>query len=115
MIVSTKGRYALRVMIDLAEHPSDGYIPLREIAQRPGDIGKVSRNHPEIVGTWESADGASRQRRRVPAESWSRAVYGGRNFALYRGQPSSRGLSGLPAAMNAVVRRNVVPCRCGRN
>ena len=34
MIVSTKGRYALRVMIDLAEHPSDGYIPLREIAQR---------------------------------------------------------------------------------
>ncbi len=34
MIVSTKGRYALRVMIDLAEHPGEGYIPLREIAQR---------------------------------------------------------------------------------
>lgn len=34
MIVSTKGRYALRVMIDLAEHPSDGYIPLKEIAKR---------------------------------------------------------------------------------
>lgn len=34
MIVSTKGRYALRVMIDLAEHPTEGYIPLREIAQR---------------------------------------------------------------------------------
>lgn len=34
MIVSTKGRYALRVMLDLAEHPDEGYIPLRQIAQR---------------------------------------------------------------------------------
>ncbi len=36
MMVSTKGRYALRVMIDLAEHPSDQYIPLKEIADRQG-------------------------------------------------------------------------------
>lgn len=34
MLISTKGRYALRVMIDLAEHQSDGYIPLKEVAQR---------------------------------------------------------------------------------
>ncbi len=34
MLISTKGRYALRVMIDLAEHPDDGYIPLKVIAQR---------------------------------------------------------------------------------
>lgn len=34
MLISTKGRYSLRVMIDLAEHCSDGYIPLKEIAQR---------------------------------------------------------------------------------
>lgn len=34
MIVSTRGRYALRVMVDLAEHPTEEYIPLREIAQR---------------------------------------------------------------------------------
>lgn len=34
MMISTKGRYALRVMIDLAEHQTDGYIPLKEIAQR---------------------------------------------------------------------------------
>jgi Rrf2 family protein len=36
MIVSTKGRYALRVLIDLAEHDTEGYIPLKEIAQRQG-------------------------------------------------------------------------------
>lgn len=34
MLVSTKGRYALRVMIDLAEHSSGGYIPLKDIAER---------------------------------------------------------------------------------
>ena len=34
MLISTKGRYALRVMIDLAEHQTDGFIPLKEIARR---------------------------------------------------------------------------------
>jgi len=34
MLISTKGRYALRVMIDLAEHQTDGYIPLKAVAQR---------------------------------------------------------------------------------
>lgn len=34
MLISTKGRYALRVMIDLAEHRSDDFISLRGIAQR---------------------------------------------------------------------------------
>lgn len=34
MLISTKGRYALKVMIDLAEHRSESYVPLKEIAQR---------------------------------------------------------------------------------
>ncbi len=34
MMVSTKGRYALRIMIDLAEHRSEGYVPLKETADR---------------------------------------------------------------------------------
>ena len=33
-MVSTKGRYALRVMIDLAEHNTGAYIPLLDIAKR---------------------------------------------------------------------------------
>ena len=36
MLISTKGRYSLRVMIDLAEHQADGYIPLKTIAERQG-------------------------------------------------------------------------------
>ena len=34
MMISTKGRYALRVMADLAEHQGDGFLPLKDIAQR---------------------------------------------------------------------------------
>lgn len=34
MMISTRGRYALRVLIDLAEHKDEGYIPMKEIAQR---------------------------------------------------------------------------------
>ncbi|MCD7946460.1 MAG: RrF2 family transcriptional regulator [Clostridiales bacterium] len=33
-MISTRGRYALRVMIDLAEHQGGGYVPLKEIADR---------------------------------------------------------------------------------
>ena len=34
MKVSTKGRYALRMLVDLAERQKDGFIPLKEIAER---------------------------------------------------------------------------------
>ena len=34
MMISTRGRYALRVMLDLAAHCGESYIPLKEIADR---------------------------------------------------------------------------------
>ena len=34
MLVSTRGRYALRVMIDLAEHSDGTYVAMKEVAQR---------------------------------------------------------------------------------
>lgn len=36
MLISTKGRYALRVMVDLAEHYSSSYLPMKEVAERQG-------------------------------------------------------------------------------
>lgn len=36
MLVSTKGRYALRVMIDLAQGYSESYIPMKDVAARQG-------------------------------------------------------------------------------
>ena len=34
MKISTKGRYALRMLLDLAEHKNEGFIALKEIAKR---------------------------------------------------------------------------------
>ncbi len=45
MMISTKGRYALRVMMDLAEHVADGYISLKEISARQG----VSMKYLEMI------------------------------------------------------------------
>lgn len=36
MKISTKGRYALRMLLDLAEHQSEGYIALKDVAERQG-------------------------------------------------------------------------------
>lgn len=44
-MISTKGRYALRVMIDLAEHSREGYIPLKDIAARQ----EISKKYLEII------------------------------------------------------------------
>ena len=44
-MISTKGRYALRVMIDLAEHQGDGHIPLKEIAKRQ----EISEKYLEAI------------------------------------------------------------------
>ena len=35
-MISTRGRYALRVMIDLAEHNDGGYVPMKDVAERQG-------------------------------------------------------------------------------
>jgi len=34
ILISTRGRYALRVMIDLAEHAKDSYVPMKKVAER---------------------------------------------------------------------------------
>lgn len=45
MMVSTKGRYALRVMLDLSLHDTDDYISLKVIAERQG----ISMKYLEMV------------------------------------------------------------------
>ena len=45
MKISTKGRYALRVMVDLAEQNTDSYTPLGEIAARQ----EISEKYLEII------------------------------------------------------------------
>ena len=45
MMISTRGRYALRVMIDLAEHSNGGYVPMKEVAERQ----KISLKYLERI------------------------------------------------------------------
>ena len=47
MIVSTKGRYALRVMVALAQQQEEGFIPLKDIAESEG----ISRKYLESIMT----------------------------------------------------------------
>lgn len=45
MKISTKGRYALRMLIDLAEHQNTGYVSLKDIANRQG----ISKKYLEQI------------------------------------------------------------------
>ena len=42
---STKGRYAIRVMLDLAEHMEEGNIPLKDVSERQ----EISKKYLEII------------------------------------------------------------------
>ena len=35
-MISTRGRYALRMMLDLAQHRDEGYVPMKSVAARQG-------------------------------------------------------------------------------
>lgn len=53
MMISTKGRYALRVMIDICEHNTGDYIPLKDIAARQ----EISEKYLEsIISVLSKAD-----------------------------------------------------------
>ena len=45
MKISTKGRYSLRMLIDLAEHQNDGYVALKDIAERQ----QISKKYLEQI------------------------------------------------------------------
>ena len=44
-MISTKGRYALRIMIDLAQHGDNGNVALKDIAERQ----QISKKYLEII------------------------------------------------------------------
>ena len=50
MKISTKGRYALRMLLDLAEHPNDGFIALKDIAERQNISKKYLEQIVPILG-----------------------------------------------------------------
>jgi Rrf2 family iron-sulfur cluster assembly transcriptional regulator len=59
MMVSTKGRYALRVMIDLAQHEQEGYIPLKDVSRRQ----EVSAKYLEAIAALLARGGVIQSQR----------------------------------------------------
>lgn len=53
MKISTKGRYAIRVMLDLCEHNNGDYIPLMDIAERQ----EISEKYLEAIVSVLSKNG----------------------------------------------------------
>ena len=53
MIVSTRGRYALRVLVEMAEHSPDERIPLKEISEKQ----EISQKYMESIMTLLSKNG----------------------------------------------------------
>ena len=79
MKISTKGRYALRMLIDLAEHQGDGFIALKDIAERQ----KISKKYLEqIVPVFNKSDFLRTNRGFpgwVPSCKITRKIYSRRN------------------------------------
>ena len=48
MMISTRGRYSLRVLLDLAQH--EGYVPMKDVAARQGiSLGYLEKILPVLV------------------------------------------------------------------
>ena len=66
MMISTRGRYALRMMVDLAEHEGEGYVALKEIALRQNISKKYLEqiipilNHAGLLATVRGHQGGYR-------------------------------------------------------
>ena len=70
MNVTSKGRYALRVMLDLAQHREDGFVSLKTVAERQG----ISMKYLEmIVGCLKKAELLESTRGKEGGYSLSRA------------------------------------------
>lgn len=75
MNITSKGRYALRVMLDLAQHTEDGYVSLKTVADRQGIsmkyleliVGSLKKN--DLLDSTRGKEGGYRLKR--PVEEYS--------------------------------------------
>ena len=77
MIVSTKGRYALRVMVELAQHQGDGYVPLNVIAERQDISEKYLESILKVLVQDKLLTGLRGRGGKIPDQSYSGITGGG--------------------------------------
>ena len=81
MLISTKGRYALRLMLDLAEHRAEGYLSIKEIAARQ----EISPKYLEAIVAMLTRAGLLLSQRGKDGGYWPKP----RSFRDHRGGHSS--------------------------
>lgn len=89
MVISTKGRYALRLMIDLAQHCDEGFISLKTVSQRQD----VSLKYMEAIAAAlnrEPRQQPARQGGRLPSKPAGERDHGRGGAAQHRGQHGRR-------------------------
>ena len=70
MKISTKGRYAMRLLIDLNENQGDGFVALKDIAQRQS----ISKKYLEQIVPALTAEGVLKAFRAATALPASRRI-----------------------------------------
>ena len=91
MKISTRGRYAIRVMLDLAEHNTGEYIPLMDIAKRQ----EISEKYLEAIVASLSKNGFVRSLRgKGGAIEGSVRIYDWKYSSVDRGVSGTDSLSG---------------------
>lgn len=100
-MISTKGRYSVRILLDLAEHHNGGYIPMKEVAARQDiSLKYIERLMPALksAGLIDSVHGAGGGYRltRPPEE-----------YSLWEILTLAEG----DLAPVSCLQRNVAPCR----
>ena len=95
MKISTRGRYAIRVMLDLAEHNTGEYIPLMDIAKRQEISEKYLKDVLEVrLGQERICAFAERKGRRLSAIEGSVRIYDWKYSSADRGVSGTDSLSG---------------------
>ena len=84
MKISTRGRYALRVMLDLAEHNNGEYIPLMDIAKRQEISEKYLESIVSVLSKQKVCKGITWKRRRISSGQNSGRIYDRQYFKNYR-------------------------------
>ena len=59
MIISTKGRYATRMLLDIAQHQEQGYVSMKSIAARQGISKKYLESIVKLLVTGKLVKGTS--------------------------------------------------------
>ena len=93
MKISTKGRYALRLMLDLALHEQSGYVPIKVIAERQDISDKYLEQIISILaraGFVKSVRGAGGGYKLAKTPG----IHCGNDTSAHRGKSCSCGLSG---------------------